>query len=452
MRGDTLLQGFGGEAAAADPLARVRKLRAEVRSLTLEPAAARNPLAAVRRILVIGSASRSGSSLLVKQLSQQPGFYTLIGESMTFLRLHNLAGRGEDSDEIFHEAALTPISRRMLAEDLRCDMVVPARPLDVADAGQWLTYVGRLLLRLQVQWPATELPQSMLLDLLVEDKNGVMRGGARKSPHHLYLALAEILYKTCGVELQLNHYDVGRVRSDSSLEPPHPWLLVEEPPFEFAPLCEAPCDEDLESGCLILKCPADSYRLGWIKLMFPMADLHYLHLVRNPAASINGLMDGWLSNGFFSRRFSEDRLRIQGYSERNPAGSQWWKFDLPPGWEAVASAPLADVCAFQWMSNNAALLAHPDFAATALRVTYDDLLTPTSRHAMFGRIAELVGLPRPIPHTAAATMPLVQATEPPVPGRWRRRESAILEALRRARSSDVADKLGYHVEEHCRWK
>jgi hypothetical protein len=65
---------------------------------------------------------------------------------------------------------------------------------------------------------------------------------------------------------------------------------------------------------LVIKTPGNSYRLPFLRALFPKARFRVLHLVRHPAEAINGLVDGWLYHGFFAQNLP-GRLRIGGYSD-----------------------------------------------------------------------------------------------------------------------------------------
>ncbi len=81
---------------------------------------------------------------------------------------------------------------------------------------------------------------------------------------------------------------------------------------------------------------------------------------------MNSLVDGWLHRGFHAHHMP-GRLHIAGYTERVPPGdADWWKFDLPSGWEEWTSRPLEQVCAFQRRSAHQAVLEY----ISAQRVDY----------------------------------------------------------------------------------
>jgi hypothetical protein len=139
--------------------------------------------------------------------------------------------------------------------------------------------------------------------------------------------------------------------------PPNEACVIEEPPY----ICESPWLPAALRGQaqrpLLLKSPSNAYRLDFLRALFPNAEITVVHVMRNPAASVAGLMCGWLHHGFFKHRTPPDMLRIDGYSGADrPWTSRWWKFDLPPGWTQLANRPLEEVCRFQWLSANEHIL------------------------------------------------------------------------------------------------
>jgi hypothetical protein len=88
-----------------------------------------------------------------------------------------------------------------------------------------------------------------------------------------------------------------------------------------------------------------------VKRMFPDAHFKFVVLNRNPARAISGLVDGWLSNGFYSHNLAHVApLKIKGYTrDDRPWTAKWWNFDLPPGWAGARISPIEEVCGLQWL-------------------------------------------------------------------------------------------------------
>ncbi|MDP9071610.1 MAG: sulfotransferase [Actinomycetota bacterium] len=81
---------------------------------------------------------------------------------------------------------------------------------------------------------------------------------------------------------------------------------------------------------LVLSTPRNAFRLAFLRSLFPAARFRVVHLTRNPAASVNGLIDGWLHHGFFNMAVDEP-LAIAGYTDAFPLwGDRWWCYDFPP--------------------------------------------------------------------------------------------------------------------------
>lgn len=122
--------------------------------------------------------------------------------------------------------------------------------------------------------------------------------------------------------------------------------VLESPPLLLFASWRRATLEDVRAKPLIIKSAGDVYRLDFYQALFPNARLHMLHLRRNPAASINGLINAWLSKKYQS--FRVGGLFIRGYSDLAPWRRDWWKFDLFPVWQTYRDSSLAELCAAQW--------------------------------------------------------------------------------------------------------
>src|SRR5207302_3293878 len=113
-----------------------------------------------------------------------------------------------------------------------------------------------------------------------------------------------------------------------------------------------------------------------------------------PAATINGLYDGWRSRWFHSHQMAEP-LRIRGYTDEFPASARWWKFDLPPGWQEYADADLLEVCAFQWRSAHEAILAETASGdVDHIQIRFEEILSgPQRRIDTLRRLGAWLGIP-----------------------------------------------------------
>jgi hypothetical protein len=102
------------------------------------------------------------------------------------------------------------------------------------------------------------------------------------------------------------------------------------------------------------KYPRMSLRVEYLDRLYP--DAHFVHVVRDGREVVSSLITGWRTPGRFGlgTRLPVP-LEIEGYE-----GSVW-RFLLPPGWEEYAQGRrLEEVCAFQWVEANRAVLEARD--------------------------------------------------------------------------------------------
>lgn len=182
---------------------------------------------------------------------------------------------------------------------------------------------------------------------------------------------------------------------------------------------------------------------------FPNAEVRVVHLVRNPAAAVNGLIDGWHHHGFFSTPVDVP-LSISGYTDRYPDwGGRWWCFDLPPGWRDWATATLAEVCAFQWAASHRATIETVSrLGLDYHRLPFEALVaSPASRREVLGRLARWLGADaEAFAGAANRALPVVMPTAPPRPGRWRDRMDELAPVLAEDEVRALAVELGYQAD------
>lgn len=215
---------------------------------------------------------------------------------------------------------------------------------------------------------------------------------------------------------------------------------IEEPPFVIPPQRRKFTENDIEDKVLVFKTPQDCYRIGIFEELFPNADIKYIHLTRGFAQTINGLMDGWLSDtGFFAHDVSiiNEKLNIEGYSDVKHYGSKWWKFDLPSNWKDYKDAPLHEVCLNQWHSAHTHIL---NSGKQVLHIRFEDFLTDPNTTA--NRITDYLGInPIKIDH-----IPIVMATEKPEQFRWMKRSALINDLSQRKEVKELMHALKYKME------
>jgi hypothetical protein len=396
----------------------------------------------VTRIVVIASASRGGSSLLFHLLRSTGAFMSLSGEHS---HLYKLYGLGTPVRVGHHDGSAGPptddvadtFSRELLRDASTGDAPAPASPRQ---------YARDVVRRLAAQWPGA-LPDIVgALNLVTRHATGE----AAKSRFDPVAVLLRVIadLRTAGAAIDPWYYDLppGRVLAAFPDLPrpcgPPAVEIIEEPPFVVPVPVHPIVPDDLGRRPLLLKASVDAYRLPMLTALFPKAEIRVVHLVRNPAATINGLIDGWLSPGFFSYRLpeSEATLAIEGYSHL-PWGGSWWNFDLPPAWEEVIGTDLPMVCARQWARAHTSIIDDLEsLQLPYLRVRAEELMSS------FGAQRDIVGsLVRDLGAGAGRAprpAPVVMATETPRPARWTSRREQIGPVLHYPDIRDTARRLG----------
>ena len=391
----------------------------------------RNPAAPT--VVIVGS-SRGGTSLLFDLLASTGGFRALPGEHTPLYRTFGalpLDSPAADGDAVINADA----DEQGLADAMaRHSQAIPEDPSRSWD-------VLRVAVLLERQWGVLGYPASRWRG--VAERISRLPGGRGAERQVL-----QILESVPGVDIR--YYDAQPEAHLSAAGvadgPPAPASPpIESPPF-VVPLPAGRQAGDASPRPLLLKASVDAYRLRWLTSM--LGDIRVIHLVRNPAASVNGLIGGWLSSGYFSYLLPEDdSLAMPGYTHR-PWMRSWWNFDLPPGWRSLKNAALEDVCAAQWKLAHTAILT--DLADTGLphlRLRAEDLMNAETRAAVIGRVMGFCGVPNyrsPVPR-------VVMATVPPRAYRWHDCKALVEKSVYTDSVLDVAEQLGYGRSATSEW-
>jgi hypothetical protein len=410
-----------------DRLAAVRRLRG----------AGAPGLEQVRELVVVVSSSRGGSSLLGELLRHVDGLVHLSAESNpSFLLARSSPGR----------------ERKVLADELAADLGQADDSLDERGRHELLLQAAW---RLVMQWPSPAIDvddvrreAGLTLDDLVREEGWPPDRFIDRAAFTLRL-----LERLRGRHPEIDpwYYDVPealvrrRFPGIRRPEGPPAGALVEMPPFVCLRPWRRADAATLAAGTVVLTTPRNAFRLPVLRHAFPAARLRVVHLVRNPAAAVNGLMDGWRHRGFFNCRV-ERALGISGYSDRYAWGRSWWNYDFPPGWEALVDLPLAAVCAEQWRSPHlAALQAADDDDLEVLRLRFEDVVGPPEiREPALARLAGWLGLDEAGRRALRSLrLPPVMATAPPAPARWRASAEELGPVLADPATMELAERLGY---------
>jgi hypothetical protein len=188
---------------------------------------------------------------------------------------------------------------------------------------------------------------------------------------------------------------------------------------------------------LLEKTPENCLRLPFLLALFP--DARVIYLVREGRANVSSLIEGWKQPHLFPGYQVPEALAIPGYSRDR------WAFTLIPGWRDLVDQPLEEICAWQWIRCNEAVLEHREEARDSvpyLTVRYEHLVADPV--TVLRRIADFieVDFERSLGRFRSG-LPRVNVVSKPDPDKWKRRNP---EAIRRILPliRPMLERLGYH--------
>jgi hypothetical protein len=123
---------------------------------------------------------------------------------------------------------------------------------------------------------------------------------------------------------------------------------------------------------------------------------------------------------------------------------------VPPGWEAYATGKtLAEVCAFQWVSANQAILDARDRIGTErwVEISYEDLVDSPRERSM--GLLKRLGLPddeEVLSYAGAVDHHVTKAVTPPGPDKWRTENPVEIQEIVPLIEPMMA-RLGYELED-----
>ncbi len=385
------------------------------------------PLRAVREVVAVVSSSRGGSTLFGEILRRCEGLLHLRAEVNPLFVLAGLDGGSTD----------------VLADELAAEIGNPTPTVDQNEVEDLaLTVAWRLI----AQWPELDIDPDEARRWVHESASGWRADGGWRELHLRVLTLARRRHPG----INPYYYDLPpRVVAERFPDAPLPagppgGQLVEMPPFVLVRPWRRPERAALASRPLVLSTPRNAFRLPFLRALFPEARLRVIHLTRNPAASVNGLIDGWHHHGFFNVAVDEP-LTIGGYSDAFPDwGGRWWCYDFPPAWRGFTGATLGEVCAEQWRSHHAAVLEFlgdaPDVESRRVRF---EAVVGAGRTEVFAGLDDWLGTGGSLAAAADRELPTVMATAPPRPGRWEARAEVLAPVLESGPVAEMTARLGY---------
>lgn len=400
--------------------------------------------AAVRDLVVVCSSSRGGSSLFGELLRRSGALLTFSAEINPHVTIPTL-GSGGGCDVVADPAPFTRSSEGLavLQGELGNDLGRPASELEHG------SFIRHVTWRLTMQWPAITFDLGTVADWVDQAMAALGCTGRPPEPEPFLLALLPLVMRA---HPQVNPYrydladDVVARRFPHVAVPQGPTAepVVEMAPFVLPRAWRVADRAEAAARPVLATTPRNAFRLPLLQRAFPNARLRVVHLTRNPAASVNGLRDGWLHRGFFSCR-SDEPLDIAGYSDVvGPWGRWWWNYDVPPGWRNWTARPLVDVCGFQWRAAHEATIASAEaIGADRFRVAFEDVINPDSRGATLTALARWLEIdPAPLADHAG-DLPVVMPTAAPRRRRWEANAAALEPVLTDPEILATARMLGY---------
>lgn len=392
----------------------------------------------VGHVVCVMASSRGGSSVSMEMFRHSRSLLHFRGEVNPFLAMAGLvypdSGTGSDALNAVHA---TEEVREIVGGAMGREAGQPA-PWPDDEPGR-AALAQDVLWRLTAQWPEVALSPESVTEA-VDHALTRVSAGQRAAPHEIEAFQLSLCRSLRGINPWFYDVDPSAIQSalpDISAPIGAPSArIVEEPPFVLHQAWRRASPDQVASLPLMMKTPSNAYRMDFLRALFPNARVQVLHLTRNPAAAINGLVDGWRFRGFHAHRLGSPH-DIQGAPERD-----WWKYDLPPGWEAWTNRSLVEVAGFQWRS------AHTHILKTrgedALQVRFEDL-TGAARMKTFEAIFAWMGadLDAPMRDVITAGLPPVMATERPRQRRWFARADLLEPVLADPDIQRTAEALGY---------
>lgn len=174
---------------------------------------------------------------------------------------------------------------------------------------------------------------------------------------------------------------------------------------------------------LLEKTPENCLRLSFLLALFP--DARIVYLTRDGRSNVNSLIEGWKQPHLFPGYQVPESLNIPGYTRER------WAFTLIPGWRDLVNSSLEEVCAWQWVRCNEAVLAHRTQTREQvpyLTLRYEDLVSDPA--ATLSRIAEFlqIDFEKNLGHFACR-LPQINVVSAPDREKWRRQNPQAIEHI-----------------------
>lgn len=368
---------------------------------------------------IILSASRGGSTFVFETLAKHSKFASPDGEHGKWYRKHNLGYRRFGSDRV--PSSFSEYERDKLLSDILSDVGV------YVDEEHPVYDFEKNIMRLSLQFPNEAFDMGKPGEAVSYDK---MKNVWKEEGQSWKAVLNKL-------DLKPQLYDAF---ADDDIEEEYTEWFVEEPPFITSTSGKRALKrEDLESKSLLIKTSVDAYRVRWlIDNLFENATVNILHLTRNPAASINGLIDGWrLNRGFQTYHIDTDHVRDYD--------NEMWCYDVPPDRKA---AQLPTICGKQWAGAHEHILEGITEDDNYHRMKFEDFI----RHP-FSAFSEALNHFGVEPDTQVDSYirkdEKVMSTKEPQKARWRERKPVIYSTINKMsnRLEELIEEFDYEKED-----
>ena len=397
----------------------------------------------LKEVILVASSSRGGSSVFTEYLRHSNALLHMRGEFNPWLNQCGLvyphSGTGSDA---LYEEQLEGKSAALWAW-----LGAEIGNMSNSNAA-WTTFPRHLQRRLQLQWPEQPLAYSQIEKAVtaVLETWPQFKTQIGLSPERFHLALMRQLQRMGLEHIRPHWYDIAAESlSEWGWDPEALGgipSLIEEPPLVLITPWQRPSLEDLKTKPLVIKTPSNAYRLEFLRAFFSNQRVRIIHLKREPAAAINGLYDGWrYPRGFHAHRIPS--CQPQACEAMGPHPMEGiWKYDLPPGWEALQQSLLVEICAFQWLSAHRSILDSDVGDGERLSLWFESLLGPNSRSEI-NRLIDWLGI-EPDAHLrnqVLEDLPPIMATQRPRRSRWFSRAALIQPQLNRDEIQEIWRRL-----------
>jgi hypothetical protein len=168
---------------------------------------------------------------------------------------------------------------------------------------------------------------------------------------------------------------------------------------------------------LLDKSPEHCLRLPFLATLFP--DARIIFVTRSAWSNIASMIEGWQQPHLFPGYQTPATVTAPGQSRGR------WAFTLIPGWRELVDHPVEEICAWQWVSCNEAVL---DYLAgpgslPGLLVRYEEFVA--SPAITLETIAAFLELPADRIPAYKKPLPEVNVVSPPGQEKWRQQAEAI---------------------------